>query len=282
MVRYSTETVPAEAIQGVNKVFDMAKQFAYAHANFPSTAGDEAMPKPIKDKVIKAASSNTAFSLMSHPSTRYLLIAKVISQWLVKHVFKINTFQGYDQEADGKIEVAKNSIYQSECSIYLICLPILTTTGTPAQIRCLLLNTIAKEVSEFKTQAAFQPFLESLSRDRGNILWSVVQPMMHQRTSCDWEDLYHLLIEAHKVALSMYAGAVEYRFDFAESGHRYDKETMQCMVKHLEHLTPQELEERLAIVTLGATPCVIVRSNSKDGNVTTGTIAKGMVLVKLG
>jgi len=112
LVRLSESMVDPDLKQALQKIFDMSEKYAYAHANHPSTAGDNALPQAIKEKLMKAAGSHNAFPLMTTPQTRYLLVARVVNQWLVKHVMKYNTYTGFDKRADQAIEKAKSQIYE--------------------------------------------------------------------------------------------------------------------------------------------------------------------------
>ena len=121
LIKPSENNVPGHVAEAFQKVFRMTQQYAFAHVNNPSTAKDNALPRAIKDRLLKAASHSTAFPLMSTSHTRYLLVAKVISQWLVNFVLKTDTFAGFSEEVDGVIEINRSLIYQCE----LICHPSL-------------------------------------------------------------------------------------------------------------------------------------------------------------
>lgn len=96
------------------KVWRMAVSFARSHVNTPSTARDNAMPQRIKDILLNAATRTTAFQFMSTPLCRYFLVAKVIVQWLMKNVLKVDSFTGFDSNVDRVIESCRNQIYQCE------------------------------------------------------------------------------------------------------------------------------------------------------------------------
>jgi hypothetical protein len=114
----STSTVVPETVRrGFADLLHKAEMYAYDHANVPSTHKDKQMPEHVKERIIGAASLTTAFNLMQTPYTRYMLVAKIIIQYLVHTVFRRDTFQGFDREADNMINNCLGQIYKCERTI---------------------------------------------------------------------------------------------------------------------------------------------------------------------
>lgn len=95
----------------IQKLFSMAERFAYAHMNFPSSAKDSQLPGGIKDRLMSAATRESAHQLASTGATRYFLMTKVVIQWIVKHICKLSLFKGFDSDADRRITGYKDQIY---------------------------------------------------------------------------------------------------------------------------------------------------------------------------
>ena len=93
-------------------LFTMSERYAFAHINFPSSAKDAMLSSYIKGK-LELVAGNSAGNLMSNGQTRYYIIARVINQWISKHVLRRTCFSGLDGEIDANIEMHANSIYQS-------------------------------------------------------------------------------------------------------------------------------------------------------------------------
>ena len=93
-------------------LFTMSERYAFAHINFPSSAKDAMLSSYIKGK-LELVAGNSAGNLMSNGQTRYYIIARVINQWISKHVLIRTCFSGLDDEIDAKIEMHANCIYQS-------------------------------------------------------------------------------------------------------------------------------------------------------------------------
>lgn len=93
-------------------LFRMTERYCYTHMNFPSAAKDSQLPSNVKERLMKAATRESAHQLGSTGSTRYLLMTKVILQWFIKHVFTQSLFASFDYEADRRIAACKDQIYQ--------------------------------------------------------------------------------------------------------------------------------------------------------------------------
>ena len=92
----------------------MAEMYAYSHVNTPSTHRDNAMAQELKQRLMNAASTTTAFQFMQTPFTRYQLVCKLMLQYCFKVIFRHDTFAGFDHEADQIIKSCKEQIYQCE------------------------------------------------------------------------------------------------------------------------------------------------------------------------
>ncbi|EXJ90112.1 hypothetical protein A1O3_03181 [Capronia epimyces CBS 606.96] len=248
------------------KVWGMAEAFSRSHVNIPSTARDNAMPQKLKDTLLNAATRTTAFQFMSTPLYRYFLVTKVIVQWLMNNVLKVDSFAGFDTNTDRVIESCRNQIYQS----------------TPAQVKFQLLTTIGQQMAVLQQNPRFETFLLKLARDRGNMLWPDLQMMMHQKSSRDWDDLLSLMTEAHRTALLMYSGPDEYRYEMPQHGQPFTKETMEPRDSYMNGHTPEQLEAMGTTVRLAFTPHVTVRTNLPNGHVTSRTLLPAYVLLKVG
>lgn len=115
--------IPEAVIQQFSKVLHMAEMYAWAHVNTPSTHKDNSLPQEIKDRLLKAASTTSAFQFMQTPFTRYFLVDKIIVQWVLKNVLKHDCFAGCDLEVDQMIDACKNQIYHCESIILLTSAP---------------------------------------------------------------------------------------------------------------------------------------------------------------
>ncbi|KIX07390.1 uncharacterized protein Z518_02043 [Rhinocladiella mackenziei CBS 650.93] len=256
--------LPQEVQEQFKKVIHMSEIYAFSHVNFPSTAKDQALPQEVKDRLLKAATTATAFQFMSTPYLRYCLVTKIIVQWIIKNILKHDCFAGFDSKVDQIIESTRAQIYQS----------------TPAQVKYQLLSTIGRQMASLKHNPNFRGFVDKLSRARGNELWAILKPMMHQKSSRDWEDLLSLMVEAHHLAQLMYTGVDEYRFDTPQVGAHFKADTMEQREQFKNINPPQQLEAMGVTVTLGMTPHITARRSTPDGHVRSSTVVKAFVTIK--
>jgi hypothetical protein len=261
LVRVSDISTPEAAKAQFAKVWHMAETYCYSHVYVPSTIGDQALPQDIKDRLLRATAPVPAFPIMADPDTRFLLVNKIVIQWIIKHILKHDSFYGFDRSIDGVIEANRGQIYSQ----------------TPAQIKYQLLSTIGFQMSVLKQKPGFQDFVNKLTRDRGNQLWAILKPMMHNKTTRDWEDLHSLMIEAHHLAQVMNAGAEQYRFETPTANQTYRKEFM--VPRDRSGIPPEQFERRGgATVKVGLTPHIIVRTSTPSGLVSESTVLPACVL----
>ena len=95
-------------------LFTMSERYAFSHINFPSSTKDGMLSSYVKGKLEQVAGSS-AGNLMSNGQTRYHTVARVINQWISKHVLRRTCFSGLDKDIDANIEKHASSIYQSKC-----------------------------------------------------------------------------------------------------------------------------------------------------------------------
>ncbi|KAF7512632.1 hypothetical protein GJ744_000893 [Endocarpon pusillum] len=247
----------------IQKFFDMAEAYCYAHMNFPSTAGDALLHPLIKDRLMKAATQESAHQLASTRHTRYLLMTKVVLMWIIRHIWtEIPPFEGFDLEADRRISNYKRQIYQT----------------TPPLLRHHFLSRIAQDVQRIRAHPDFLSYFQRLVCSQATKLWAIVHPLMHYPTlPFDWEDLKSLIYTAYCISGEMWATPFEWRFDFTPVGTPYDP----SMVNKDPYIkgTREELARRNLVVKLGITPAVYMR-DSADGFARTAQLTSHQVLVK--
>lgn len=113
----------------------------------------------------------------------------------------------------------------------------------------------------------FQSFVSNIARTRGNELWGILKPMMHHKTSRDWDDLFHLMLETHDLARMMFSGSEEYKFDFPILGQPFRAAIMIPRDPYKNVKAVEELEAERVTVRLGITPIVTVRTSTAAGYV---------------
>jgi hypothetical protein len=100
----------------IENLFSMAERYCFVHMNIPSSAKDSQLHGSIKDRLMNAASRETAHQIAATGPTRYFLMTKVVLQWIIKHIFRARLmFAGFDPDADARIARFKDLIYLGMC-----------------------------------------------------------------------------------------------------------------------------------------------------------------------
>ena len=97
-----------------DRVFTMSERYCLAHANVPSTGRDNSMTQAMKDRMMGLATRSSAFGLLSHGSTRYLIVSSLLNTWLQKEVFVYHAFQEYNRDMAERMRNTRKQIYASE------------------------------------------------------------------------------------------------------------------------------------------------------------------------
>ncbi len=113
-----TTISPLDIAKKFGEVLHMAEMYAYKHVNAPSTHKDGELPENIKSLLKSAATETSAFRFMATPFTRYMLVDKIIIQYIIRRVLRHDTFAGLDEQADAAIEANRANIFVSEYIIH--------------------------------------------------------------------------------------------------------------------------------------------------------------------
>lgn len=152
-------------------------------------------------------------------------------------------------------------------------------TATPDPLRGQYLAEISQEINSLKRHGTFRNYFDKLCRDRGNDLWGIVKPLMHQKTSQDWNDLHNLMVEAHNLALFMQNGPYEWSLNFYNVNDPFIPETMINKDPFMKQ-PPYELQQGGAVVRLGVSPLIGFRTYKAASGVEANNVYSGMVLTK--
>ena len=126
----------------------------------------------------------------------------------------------------------------------------------------------------------FEAFFYKICKDRGNDLWAIIKPMMHQKTSKDWEDMMMLMVEAHNVAGMMLGGPYEWRFDFNNVKDPFRQRSMMCKDPFMKAISPEEKERKGAVIRLAVSPLVGFRTYKPNSGMEASNVLGAFVLTK--
>lgn len=265
MVPYKAGSQQEKIANAYHLFFDMVVDFAYKYVNFPSNARDSQIPQPLKTRLLQAASKQTAFGLMSSQQTRYFLVSKIIIQWIDYNVFSGNSFSGLHQDIDQSITTTKAKM----------------SDKTPAVVRHVYLQELVRQYGHLKLLSNYGDFMQTRINKRSAELWEMVHPLIHQQNPGDWEHMYLLVQEAHRLAELQVSDLAEHRLFFAKVNDKFELETMINMDEKYKHLRPYDIMANGGLIRLGAIPKVVCRITDAKGLEDIKTVTKAGVLLKI-
>jgi hypothetical protein len=271
-----------ELTKAFEKLYNMVEKYARAHVNFVSNEKDGNMPQFVKQALLAAAAPANAFPFMGKPESRYHMVTKAIVIWINKEILKGTSFAGFNPEVNSIIEDIRNKMYQG---IFSVMPPIPSDAnrvllGTPVVIKKMYLSDIASHVNKLLNAPGFKEFIHGTCRDKGNQIWKLVKPMMHQKTSNDWNDMYALMTDAHKLAIDMLLSGNEFTFEHVDIQTKFSSNIMINKDQSMMSIPGQDLAQRGAVVRLPITPKVLARAYDNGGNTHEGLVYRSTVLVK--
>lgn len=142
------------------------------------------------------------------------------------------------------------------------------------------MEEIAKHVSTLMNAQGYKDWFHYMSRKKCGELWGMVKPMMHQNTTNDWNDLYALVEECHKLAVEMIVSENEFSFEEVDIQTRFDPRTMLNREQTMAGMSADDLARRGAVVKLGITPAVRARGYGRAGGASEALLYPAMVLTK--
>ena len=253
-------------LQSFQDFIDEVHRYAWLHVNVPSTQSDSGMPNHLKQYLLNLATKTTANRIMSNQNTRYFLVSKLIFDFIRTHVFAETSFAGFDRDVDDAVRSARKQIYQD----------------TPPAVRKVYLQAITKQFTTFKANMEFEQYMTQLVSKRTTDLWqNYIRPLKHVQTENDFNDLHTLMLNAHKIALSMLSDDTEFKFEFPQTNMLFNEDIMIHMDPEYRNMSARDVMAAGGLVRLGALPEVSIRMTANNGFVATKRLIKAGVLIML-
>lgn len=112
-----------------------------------------------------------------------------------------------------------------------------------------------------RRKPGFNDFLQRRIHENTVKAWNLVAPLMHESSENAWDDLVVLMNEAHNLALKMYSGPHEFKFEYANTNDLFDP---GFTVNRDKQITgdAQTLARNQYRVKLGITPTITFRNHA--------------------
>jgi hypothetical protein len=119
------------------------------------------------------------------------------------------------------------------------------------------MKDISNHVKGLLDAQGFKEWFQQLCRSKGNELWKLVKPMMHQKTTNDWNDMYALMYGCHKLAVEMILSGKEFTFESVDIQARFNPGNMINKEGTMMGISGEDLARRGTVVKLGITPKIL-------------------------
>ena len=223
------------------------------------------MPQGLKDKLLSLATHTTAHRLMADQKTRYCMVAKFLLTWMQMKIFNETSFAaGFDLDIDTTIRVIKTKI----------------ADDPPASVRAVYKLDMGRQFGSLTRSPHYQDFLKSKINERTTELFTEIRPMMYQKQEGDFEGVYKLVREAHRIAERLFQDHSEYRFYFPRTNEKFNGASMINTDPDFSHLSSADIVAQHGLVKLGHVPQVMFQYTDPTGQSQKGTLIKAAVLVR--
>lgn len=245
-------------------LLDDTLKFAYHYCNIPSTSYDGKLPQQIKKLLMDAGGMTIASRIMASQKSRYFLVAKVMLQWMSKHIILPEAFKEFNAGVYDDVQEQRRRIWST----------------TPDNVRYEILNNIAQQFQSLSTQPNWNKFKEFKINKTTQELHGVIVYLMYQGREGSEEGLRELVNQAHYISYMQLCSATEWRIHYPHVNEPFNANTMVNMDSEFEELTPQMVVERNGTVKLAALPQVLSRSSDGSGRVSSRVNIRAGVLLK--
>ncbi|PGG98344.1 hypothetical protein AJ80_09548 [Polytolypa hystricis UAMH7299] len=203
-----------------------AEVFAQKYTNEPNALKDSSIDNPIMDHLTWAADGCSLPGLLKDSQTRQAFVMKVINSYLTRNVLWPTVFCGHDNIADSEILQILDMRFND----------------TPLVVRNLLVEAVRNQVNRMRnTGKLFDTWLLERMKTSNSELWKFLTPLITVADAEAPRDLLSIMFDAHNLAMEMYSGPYEFKFEYAKSGDRF---------------IPSRMVDRDAVLGLGNSPTV--------------------------
>lgn len=226
--------------QKLGELWDVAESYAKAYTNTPNTDGDREIQGKLLECVMWGCSKHTVAGLMNDESSRFLVVAKALNNFIAREILKIGIVEGFDSTADSEISQLKTNSYSSKFKALFLSnltltdfssffLPQLTadeTVDTPIVVKRPMYDAAAKQVVRIRNMPLFGNFYNKRMHDKTKDVFDLLSPLIRNREQAAWTEMANLIKEAHNLALQMYSGPYEFNFRHAKMNDTFDPTVM--------------------------------------------------------
>ena len=198
LVVRNAETDDFDFPSDITRLYKLVEEWTRNYANLPNAQRDTVLPSKLVKALDSAAHPSATPGLLSSGSTRYLLVARYLNEFLEKNILKIKVIKGFSPSHENILKKLKSDL-QPEMSIH--------SRRASMQAMCDTIIEIG-EISEF------QEWLKHQAYKCGEFVRSSLDPLLAPGADQAWEDLHYVILEAHRIGYRMQTKPYTYVFEY--------------------------------------------------------------------
>ncbi|RMZ79255.1 hypothetical protein DV737_g3535, partial [Chaetothyriales sp. CBS 132003] len=275
------EHIPVDDLGAeLEQLFSFIAQFAAVHLKHDSNPLDDPqMPRFIKAMLTTGCGGLVhCHSMLSDAQGRAQVYAQFICMILESTVLTADAFRGFNEPYDDAVRDAHMRCYE---------------LMQPAA-RFAILTKVANTFQSAVRERDFDAFLEARVIDHCESIAAFITPLLASKadntiTLCTpiWNDLQLAIRNAYAVSRNLHRYPVRYLFTYFDANTPFQQAEMTPWAPASSKssltsspLTSSALEQEGYLVVFAATPRVEMRMYTRNGLISTRTIAKAVVAVK--
>ena len=180
--------------------FAQSTQWAHTYCSAPPPPGTH-LPTPLINSLKEASTASSALPLLSHPSTRYFLIASLLNRLITPDIFRFHIVRGFSATYDERFAHNRERLQDPE----------MTEHGRNA-----LEEVIAMDVRQLRNEATFPAFQTHLTTRRTDSLWKQLSPLLSPTAihPAAYTALTQLVAEAFRIGFLMASEANRFEMEY--------------------------------------------------------------------
>ncbi|KAL8632873.1 hypothetical protein Q9189_001427 [Teloschistes chrysophthalmus] len=224
-------------------LFKKVENFCHDYLNMPDHESDKYWPTTLGEMIVRESSVPHLRALAGNPSTRYLLLTRILLSLMTPYFFHPRMVKGFDPEIDYKL----SEVYAQH------------NPHNPVHVVFRLAQREAVLMTELSHKPGLEEWRTTYIRGRVNDLMAQLRPVIvpGMQPTFLGNTFASILTDAWRLGLKMLKTTSVFDFDYAAAGNRFEKD---CMLNRDPYTigNPEQLEFNGAVVSLGITPRVVV------------------------
>ncbi|KAI9845910.1 MAG: hypothetical protein M1837_004446 [Sclerophora amabilis] len=230
-----------------NVLYSAIEDWAKTFANVPNPKRDNSLPMALWCSLKRFADVGTISSLLERVETRWALVARLISTFLVEEILMIYVVMGYCEQSDKRF--------------HNIAMELQKNPG--GALKKQLMDEQATLVKNITSTSDWTNHLNGKFNKKSSELYYLVTPLLttSARDEVVRPGFNKFIRQGFDIAVTMYSAPIEWILKFPAAGEKFSSHIMVNEDRDFPEAAT-ELDRRHLRVKIGITPNIIKRDNS--------------------